>query len=587
MGLASIVLIAAVALGAAYRLYGTWLARNLQLDDSKPTPAVRMRDDVDYQPVPASALFPQHFSAIAAAGPIVGPILAGLTFGWLPALLWIVLGSIFVGGVHDLMALVASLRHGAKSIAEVVKQHISPLSYFLFLIFIWIALVYIIVAFTDITASSFVGAATEENGGVGGGAIAASSILYLVLSIVMGLLLKFTRLPPFPTQLCFVFLVGIAIWIGKYIPLDLESIWSGEPAAISAVMARKTWDTVLLVYCLVAGVVPLWLLLQPRGYLGGYFLYAALLAGGLGLAFGGLPVRYPAFLGFFPEGTSQALFPMLFITVACGACSGFHALIASGTTSKQMRVESDALRVGYGAMLLEGMVAVISLSCVMMFVKGSPELTGKSPNQIYAAGIGEFLGVFHVNRSFSVAFALMAFTTFVYDTLDVCTRLGRYILQELSGLKGRVGRWLATGLTTGVPLYFLLRHPNDAKEPVWRIFWSLFGASNQLLAALTLLGVTIWIWRTRRVWWVWPLVGIPTTWMYGMSTWALYRMTAPSFFGEAGQFQWPVDPVAYAGVILLSLAAVMLLEALRVLFVTGGGGGFVAPPSTISAQGKG
>jgi carbon starvation protein len=203
-----------------------------------------------------------------------------------------------------------------------------------------------------------------------------------------------------------------------------------------------------------------------------------------------------------------------------------------------------------------------------MFAAGSEKLQG-SPNWIYAQGIGRFLEVIHVNREFGIAFALMAFTTFVYDTLDVCTRLGRYILQELTGWHGQFGRWFATGLTAGVPLFFLLGHPSDAKVEVWRIFWNLFGASNQLLAALTLLGVTIWLWRTRKEWWVWIVAGLPTAFMYVMSTWALVAMTLPKFRGPAGNWIMPADPVPWIGLVLIVLAALMLIEAIRILVSLG------------------
>jgi carbon starvation protein len=214
------------------------------------------------------------------------------------------------------------------------------------------------------------------------------------------------------------------------------------------------------------------------------------------------------------------------------------------------------------------MVAVVSLCCVMMFAAGSSELS-KDANWIYAQGIGRFLEVIHVNRAFGVAFALMAFTTFVYDTLDVCTRLGRYILQELTGWHGRLGRWFSTGLTAGVPLFFLLRHPSDAAVPVWKLFWLLFGASNQLLAALTLLGVTIWLWRTRRAWWVWLVAGVPTALMYVMSTWALIIMSLPKFWSASGGFSVPTDPVPWIGLVLIVLAALMLIEAIRILLTLG------------------
>jgi len=320
-------------------------------------------------------------------------------------------------------------------------------------------------------------------------------------------------------------------------------------------------------------------------------LYAALAAGAIGVCFGGATAKYPAFLGFEvanARGGINTLFPALFIMIACGACSGFHSLIASGTTSKQLKRETDAKSIGYGAMLMEAMVAIISLCCVMMFAQGSPQLDlSKGPNMVYAQGIGKFMQVISTNPgfvTFAISFGLMAFTTFVYDTLDVCTRLGRYILQELTGMHNRTGMFIGTALTAGTPLFFLLRHPSDAKVPVWQIFWNLFGASNQLLAALTLLGVTVWLWQTRRAWWVWIVTGIPTVWMYAMSTWALIVLTWPQFYSE-GKWKVPTDPVPWAGVVLMILAAIMLVEAIRVILSLGGPAKpeakFEAKPATV------
>jgi carbon starvation protein len=566
MNLLWIVLPSAAVLAVAYLTYGRVLARLLRLDAKAAMPAVEQRDGLDFEPLAPAALFPQHFSAIAAAGPIVGPILAGITFGWLPALLWILIGSILIGGVHDITALVASIRHRAMSIAEVMRLYMTRRSYLMFLSFIWIALVYIIVAFTGVTAASFVGAPQAENGGVGGGAIASSSTMYLALTLLMGLAVRYAKMQAWAALCVFLPLVVGAIVAGPYLPLDLAAMTGWSDGA-----AVKGWSAILLAYCLVAGVLPVWLLLQPRGQLGGYFLYAALAAGALGLAFGGVQVQYPAFRGWEVAGATGtiALFPMLFIMIACGACSGFHSLIASGTTSKQLRNECDAKPVAYGAMLLEAMVAVVSLCCVMMFAEGSPQLAGK-PNQIYAHGIGTFLDVLHIPAQIGVTFALMAFTTFVYDTLDVCTRLGRFILQELTGWRGRGGRLFGTALTAGAPLFFILRHPSDAKTPVWQLFWNLFGASNQLLAALTLLGVTVWLWRTRRAMWVWLVTGVPTVVMYVMSTWALVTMTVPAFRTSEGAWTTPSDPVPWIGLVLLALAALMLVEAARVLMALGG-----------------
>jgi carbon starvation protein len=210
-------------------------------------------------------------------------------------------------------------------------------------------------------------------------------------------------------------------------------------------------------------------------------------------------------------------------------------------------------------MLLEAMVAIVSLCCVMMFAAGSPQLNG-APNQVFAQGIGRFLQVLRLPPEVGITFALMAFTTFVYDTLDVCTRLGRYILQELTGWQGQGGRMFGTALTAGVPLFFLLGH-GDPNVPVWRVFWDLFGASNQLLAALTLLGVTVWLWQTRGAWWVWIVTGIPTVVMYITSTWALATMTVSKFRGMGGSWQLSGDVVGWIGIVLLALAALMLYEA--------------------------
>ena len=571
MSLLVVVLISAGCVGAAYLAYGPILARWLQLDNSRPVPSATLRDDVDFVPTEPNLLLSQHFSAIAAAGPIVGPIIAGYLFGWLPALLWILVGSIFIGGVHDMTALVASIRHKARSIAEVVREHMNHRSYLLFLAFVWIALVYIIVAFTDVTAGAFYGKQTLENGEiVSGGGIATSSLLYLALPIVMGLLLKSGVIGINLATAIFLPLVGVSIVVGQWMPLDIEG-W----LQVDAAGAKRFWNIALLVYCVVASVLPMWLLLQPRGHLGGYFLYAALLAGAIGVMFGGFTSQYPMWtdkplIAF--DATTIAIFPMLFITIACGACSGFHSIIASGTTSKQLRCETDAKPIAYGAMLLEALVAVISLCCLMKLAPDSPLLASKSPqpNLIYAQGLGSFVTILGVPATVGVSFGLMAFTTFVYDTLDVCTRLGRYILQELTGLHGQVGRWLGTILTAAVPMIFLIWEPMNAKgEPAWKTYWNLFGASNQLLAALTLVGVTVWLWRTYRGVWVFLAVGVPGVFMWVMSMWALLRSVWPLVQTiQAGNFAAETafgNPVNWVATILSVLGAWIFLEAILAL----------------------
>lgn len=577
MSLLPIILISAVILTIAYFTYGRLVARLLRLDPNKPTPAVEMRDGLDYEPIDSKFLMSQHFSAIAAAGPIVGPIAAGVMFGWLPAILWILVGSIFIGGVHDMAALTASIRHKAGSIAEVVRDHMSRRSFLLFLSFVWIALVYIIVAFTDVTAGAFKGVVTLENGDkVAGAAVATSSLLYLVLPILMGLLLRYTKLSLNWATVIFVPLVALTIYVGPMIPFDLAAMLGTTEA-----QAHKVWDVALLLYCIGAAMIPVWLLLQPRGHLGGYFLYVALGGGAIGLIVsaitGKTAVNYDAFIGW-STAKGDTLVPLLFITIACGACSGFHALIASGTTSKQLKKETDARVIGYGSMLLEAMVAILSLACVMILPKSHAMFQGElKPNFIYAQGMGTFLSTLGVSQTLAVSFALMAFTTFVYDTLDVCTRLGRYIIQELTGWQDAKGRWLGTILTAGAPLFFLLTvKPIVVQEivdgvvkekvtPLWKQFWDLFGTSNQLLAALTLLGITVWLWRTRREMWVWFVTGLPCLYMYVMSSWALVSLTFPKFFNQDGKLIAPTDAVPWVGLVLLCLAAMMLVEAVIAL----------------------
>jgi carbon starvation protein len=241
----------------------------------------------------------------------------------------------------------------------------------------------------------------------------------------------------------------------------------------------------------------MWLLLQPRGIIGATFLYAALLFGIVGTLVGGwsatgtLAIQWPAFRGFFGAEGTMALFPFLFITVACGACSGFHSIVSSGTTCKQIRNERDVKPVAYGAMLLEAMVAVFALSCVMVMRPGT---SGGSPDVIYARGLGNFMNLVGIPMYFAVSFGLLAFSSFVFDTMDVCTRLGRYVMQEILGIKGLVGGVIATIVTLAAPSLYLWTAPAGA----FRTFWTIFGTSNQLLAALTLVGVAVWLWRTGR-----------------------------------------------------------------------------------------
>jgi carbon starvation protein len=586
MSLLAITIGTAVVLIAAYLTYGRWLARQLALRDDVPTPAVEVNDGEDFVPTPAPYLFSQHFSAIAAAGPIVGPIVAGLWFGWLPAIVWILVGSILIGGVHDMTSLVASVRHGARSIPDIVREHMSRRAYLLFLSFVWIALVYIVVAFTDITASTFAPVSpvayakqpTLEQAAKyaveveRGAAVASSSMMYLALAVVMGLVLRYTRLPLSWATAIFMPLVLVSIWAGPYLPLAIpERFWYDGSAT-------KTWDILLLVYCGVASVVPVWALLQPRGYLGGYFLSATVALAFLGMIAASLmgqaiEVTYPAFLGFsvMQGGKSLLLFPVLFVTIACGACSGFHSMISSGTSSKQLRVESDAKSIGYGCMLLEAFVAVISLGCVMILAKGE----SGNPDQIFAQGVSRFISLlasglglsYDEAHNYLYSFCLLAFATFIYDTLDVCTRLGRYVLEEFTGWRGKKGRLVCTVLTLVPPMYLVLQTMVDpirgTPVPAWKVFWTLFGTANQLLAALTLIGVTVWLLRTGKRW---LYTALPAAFMVIIT----FSMLGLILYDWVGSFSkvWQEGRVDINGpltAVLLGLGILLVIEAIVVI----------------------
>lgn len=539
----------------AYCFYGSFLRRQTNLNDSSPTPACRINDGVDFVPAKPSLLLGQHFSAIAAAGPIIGPILAGIWFGWLPALLWIVIGAILIGGAHDFMSLVASIRHKASSIGEIVKQHMSRTSHILFLTFVWFALIYVIIAFTDITAHTFKTVSRDTTFGPG---VAASSIFYLILAVIMGVLLYRFRLRLWVLTIIFLPMVLVTVWAGPSLPEPILSFLKD--------ISIKEWDTIILLYCFAASVIPMWLLLQPRGYLGGWLLYITIIIGLIGAVFGGFRIEYPAFNteGLKSLSNGKMIFPFMFITVACGACSGFHAIVSSGTTSKQLMKESDAVPVGYGAMLLEGLVAVLALGTVMMIPKGTDVLK-TDPNLIYADGLASYMGLLGIGFYIAFPFVLLAFSTFVYDTLDVCTRLARYIFQELTGWQTKAGVFFAAFISLAIPFTFLML----TEEKGYIVAWPIFGTSNQLLASLTLLALSVWLIKIGKnaLYTILPMI-----FMMGITLWSLILLILP-FLSSFNDFMKGVDIKpdtlisGICGIILFILSLLLIYEAVKVLLL--------------------
>jgi carbon starvation protein len=526
-----------------YFAYGRWIAKQFRLDDSRETPANTVNDGEDFIPTKPFYLFGQHFSAIAAAGPIAGPIIACQAFGWLPCLLWIALGVVLIGAVHDFSALASSIRHGATSIAEITREKLGNGAGRAMMAFIWIALIYVIVAFTDITAGTFVAgddALQNASGFNPGGAVAFASVTYLGLSIVLGLVEKFLK-PP--------------LWLSTiiFVPATFALSYLGTKFSTVFLFDHTTWAILILIYCIIASLVPVWALLQPRGYLGGFVLYTAIAVGIIGIFFGGYEIQQPTFKSWDIGGMTGMLFPFLFVTIACGACSGFHGLVCSGTTSKQIDKESHAKSVGYGAMLAEGFVAFIALVTIMIIASGDAK--GISPGKIYGNGIGEFLTLLigKENINFAITFGAMAFSTFVFDTLDVSLRLGRYIVQELFGLKGKIGAIIGTLLTIVIPFICVLIAPKGS----WSEFWTLFGASNQLLAALTLLSITAWLYQARqRI----AFTLLPMLFVLVITLWALTSLVIGNFRAANGFDIKFVNGLA--SLALISLAIYLVITAI-------------------------
>jgi carbon starvation protein len=361
----------------------------------------------------------------------------------------------------------------------------------------------VLIVFLDLTATSF---APESAKLVHeGGAVATASLLYIGLAVMFGLAVYRWKMSLTVASVIFVPLVFGAMWVGHALP------WSADKVPLLLGSAKNTWSAVLIVYCFLASVLPVWLLLQPRDYLSSYLLVVCLIGGAVGVLVAGFNGRvtaeYPAFLGW-QNAQLGYLYPALFITVACGAMSGFHSIVASGTTSKQLANERDARPVAYGGMLIEGILAVVSLVAVMM-LSGKP--TGQTPVAIFAVGIGKLFSVFGVGQQLATTFGLLAVSTFLLTTLDTCTRLGRFIFQEFFGLRGSWGRYIGTAATLLIPaimVFIKIEGPDGMPMPAWKAIWPAFGATNQLLGALALLVCYAWLRHggKKATFVFWPMV---------------------------------------------------------------------------------
>ena len=452
-----------------YVIYSKKIEKILKIDPKRKTPAYKKYDGVDYVPAKHwSMLFGHHFASIAGAAPIIGPVLALSIWGWGPTVLWIVLGSIFIGGMHDYASLVISVKHNGTSIADIAKDAISRNARIVFLLFLWLTLILIISVFVHICAKTFV--VKPE--------IVIPSLGLIPIAIVVGFLLyKLKFHQPTVTVLGLVLLAG-AMFVGRFYPVILGD------------NALKVWSVVLLAYAFLASVTPINILLQPRDYIASFLLLFGLAFGYAGIFLTRPEINFPAFLGW-SGGQNLQLWPILFVTVACGAISGFHSVVASGTTSKQLENEKDARKIGYGGMLAEALVAVMAVlvvACAFNDKKLLQEVVEKGAGPIAAFGIGYsevtkgFLG------SFGGVFAVLILNGFILTTLDTATRIGRYITQELFRIKNR---YAATIIIVALAGWLGI-------SGEWNEIWPIFGAANQLIAALALIVASSWLLSRRR-----------------------------------------------------------------------------------------
>ena len=473
-----LILLAIVIFVGGYLTYGKWLAKTWGIDPSKTTPAHTMEDGVDYVPAKTPVLMGHHFSSIAGAGPINGPIQAAF-FGWLPCFLWIVIGGIFFGAVQDFGSIFVSIRHEGKSLGEVIENTMGRKCRVLFTVFAWLVLLLVVAAFADIVANSFTG--SEANGSV-----ATASLLFIPLAIAFGYFVYRKNAPMAVASVVGVIGLAACVILGIMFPL------TGIP--------KVGWLVIVFIYIIIASVAPVWILLQPRDYLSSFLLYFMMIAAVVGIIGANPTIQTPAFIGFNVNGSF--IFPVLFITIACGAISGFHSLIGSGTTSKQLDNEKDALMIGYGSMLIECVLAVVSLIAIstlsadgtQAYVQNALGLEAISPTVIFGTAISNFFatmgfGETAVNITYTII--CLAVSCFCLTSLDTATRLGRFMFQELfatnkKGEKNILSNMYVATLITVVAALLLC-------VAGYTKIWPLFGACNQLVAVPAFLAIATYL----------------------------------------------------------------------------------------------
>ena len=544
-----------------YIFYGRYLCKEWGVGEGGETPAHTMQDGIDYVPAKAPVLMGHHFSSIAGAGPITGPIsAAGLGFGWLACTLWIIIGGIFFGGVHDFGALFASVRHGGKSIGEIISANMSVRAKRLFIIFSYLTLILVVAAFASIVAGTF-GVTYDDAGnltaaGVANAQVAMVSLLFIVMAIIFGYCVYRKGAPVGIASIIGVVGIAVIITIGlNFYPLQLST---------------TAWMWIVGLYILVASVTPVWILLQPRDYLSSFLLYAMLALAVLAVIMGNPSLETLPVLN--KVGNTTPVFPVLFTTIACGAISGFHSLVGSGTTSKQLDKEKDAKPIAYGGMLIECVLALLTLCAVAhAYSFAGTDLAFTGATAIFGGGIASMIDPSR-GSVYNVLYTLLVLTysTFCLTSLDTATRLGRFMFQEfwVDSTKGETPEnvtgykkvlsnpYVATVIT--VVLGILLGMNGYAK------IWALFGSANQLLAALALLAIAAWLGNVGKKN---AMCWIPMFFMLAVTIASLCINTKNQIAAiSAGAADWGLYVQAIVGALLVVLAIVLAGEGVQTIF---------------------
>lgn len=546
MNILIIALVLIIWLFLGYRVYGSFIEKKvLQIDKTLPTPAREMNDGIDYSPAKKPLLFGHHFSSIAGAGPILGPLLGVLYFGWLGALLWVALGSVFLGAVHDYSALMTSVRNKGKSLADISEKTLGMKTKIIFSLFLWFALALVIAVFAVVASRTLV--SQPE--------IVIPTFGLIFLAMIFGWLIYKKGIPTIVATVIAVIILFLMIYLGELLPVEL-------PAKILGMSSQNFWFFVLIIYSLFASSLPVWLLLQPRDYISTWILFIGLGLGYLGLAVFQPAIQAPAFVSFKSDG--GPLWPMLFVIIACGAISGFHSIVAGGTTSKQLPDESSGKLIGYGGMVMEavlaGLVIFIAAGVLTWDPTGAKSSFGfqylmtsvGDPIKAFATGYGRMISTLPgISLAIGSFFGMVMLNAFVLTSLDTGTRLGRLIFSEMLEKKVRFlkNRWASSSV---ILLFAALLGATEGYKAIWPVF----GASNQLVAALALIVVSSYLVAIKRP----TKYTLYPAYFMLLTTLAALLYQGKKFFSEGSYL------LAGISLMLIALALFIVYDARHLLF---------------------